>query len=157
MPKVDEAEVSRIAALCAELDRRADVICAEITAGNDEWPMYGVSIARVGDTLDMCARVHHLNLIVRYGHQIERVDGVRVLKGIYRANIDDQGKHDEIPITWFSFDAQNNVCSPGDIIPSLVRRDGMLSIQRDFALLLAHDVQRHIDAGGSHGLGDGLI
>lgn len=144
MSQFDNAEALRLASDCDELDRRAGVLRDEILLLGDSWPNYGIAIAPVAKSLNMTARVHHVNVLIRYGHRVAVVDAKRQLQGVFTVVLDEPMKYDQTPITWFSFDNHSNTWSPENIVRRLIRHDNELSIKQDFALLLAHGVQQYI-------------
>lgn len=146
MSEFDNVEVCRIASISAEIDLRADMILSEILSPAEMWPSYGVEFKRGPGHLNFSATVHHLKLIARFGHQIERRSEHRVLKGIFRVRLDEPVRSDQTLISWFSFDSDCNAWSPGNIVQRLVRCNGALTIKHDVALLIARDAQRYIEA-----------
>jgi hypothetical protein len=151
MSDFDKTKFTDLSMVSDTHDRRAITVCLEVVPkvspgypGPDAAP-YGVKFERGDDATWFRATVHRVAMIVRYEQLIECVDGERVLKGVFRARLDEPVVEDRALVSWFSFDVNGNTWSDGSVVRELVRGEfDKLFIREDLALLIANDVQRHI-------------
>lgn len=148
MTAVSEIQVRHLASNSGSLDRIASIVCDEVakldTGGSP--PAFGVHFASSGPQ-SFYATVHCVKLLVRYEQEIRQQGETRVLRGVFRARLDEPVKADRTVISSFSFGTNGETESTGDVIRPLIRGEfGDLSIKHNLALLLAHDVQRYLQA-----------
>lgn len=148
MTTVDRSEVRSLAANSPSLDEFAFKVFTEVAKPDtsDRLPTAGVVFSHIEGTSSFRASVHKVDLIVRYEQEIRLVNRNRVLRGVFRARLNEPAKADQLELGSFSFDSFGTTESPGGVIHDFYKQyDKTHDVREDVAYWLAYEVQRHIE------------
>lgn len=148
MLALDESDVRQIAANSPALDELALRVVDEVTKLdlNAGRPPYGVVFEKINGALKFRAKVHCVDIVVTYEQEIEKIGRQRFLSGVFRARLDEAAKVDRELVSSFRFDSGGGTTSTGDFLGDIAPGEARIRSIRDaVALILAHDVQQHLD------------
>jgi hypothetical protein len=141
MPEFNRDEVVRLASVSKALDAVAAFVCEDLLSKQSR---IDVTFSKTDEPYTFQVSIHRIKLVVRYEQVIQNQGEWQMLKGAFVARLDEPIKADQDVISSFVFDLGGNTESTGGVIQTIVEDPTRRTIRDDFTVLLAYDVQRHI-------------